>query len=150
MRRMVVAAARMAKVFMNIPINRPKNIFGRSLKTFIRNKIPMTSAFKIIKDRFLYTMAMEAARTIQEGVVTDIREADVGAIIGFGFAPYTGGPLSFIDGMGAAAFVARAKQLAKKYGSHFKPIKLLNEMAKNGETFYERFDPSAASDKEAA
>ncbi len=92
-----------------------------------------------IKDRFLYTIAMEAARTVEEGVVSDIREADVGAILGFGFAPYTGGPLSFIDKVGLAAFEKRAKELAKQYGDHFKPTKLISEMAKKGETFYGRF-----------
>ena len=56
-----------------------------------------------------------------EGVVTDPREADVGSILGFGFAPYTGGALSFIDGMGLKAFVARAKELAAKYGPRFEP-----------------------------
>ena len=46
---------------------------------------------------------------MEEGVVTDPREADVGSILGFGFAPFTGGVLSLIDGMGAKAFVARAR-----------------------------------------
>ena len=56
-----------------------------------------------------------------EGIVTDPREADVGSILGFGFAPYSGGALSFIDGMGLKAFVARAKALAAKYGARFEP-----------------------------
>ena len=51
-----------------------------------------------------------------EGVVTDPREADVGSILGFGYAPYSGGALSFIDFMGPKAFVARARELAAKYG----------------------------------
>lgn len=112
----------------------------------LKNLYPQQDADKIdiqdLKDRFLFTMAIEAARTIEEGVVTDIREADVGAIIGFGFAPYTGGPLSYIDGMGVKKFVERAKQLARQFGPHFKPTKLLVEMSKNNETFYTRFDPA--------
>ena len=92
-----------------------------------------------LKDRYLYTIAMEAARTVEEGVVSDIREADVGAILGFGFAPYTGGPLSFIDEVGLENFRARAEDLEQKYGSHFAPTALINEMAANGETFYNRF-----------
>ena len=47
------------------------------------------------------TQALEAARTVEEGVITDPREADVGSILGFGFAPFTGGALSYIDFMGA-------------------------------------------------
>ena len=89
-----------------------------------------------VRDRFLYTIALEAARCVEEGVVTDIREADVGAILGFGFAPFTGGPISFIDGLGADRFVARAKELAAKYGDHFDPPKLLTDMAASGESFY--------------
>ena len=53
-----------------------------------------------LKQRLLVTQALEAARTVEEGVITDPREADVGSILGFGFAPYTGGTLSYIDGMG--------------------------------------------------
>ena len=101
-----------------------------------------------VKDRYLYSMSMEAARTVAEGVVTDIREADVGAILGFGFAPYTGGPLSFIDMVGVEKYVARARELAAKYGDHFEPIPLLAEMAERGETFYGRF--GAADVKQAA
>ncbi|MFD0917206.1 3-hydroxyacyl-CoA dehydrogenase NAD-binding domain-containing protein [Pseudahrensia aquimaris] len=119
----------------------------------LREKFPQLDADSIdiqdIKDRYLYTIAMEAARTVQEGVVTDIREADVGAILGFGFAPWSGGPLSYIDRIGLEAFQKRARQLAKKYGDHFKPIRLINEMAKNGETFYGRFGGEAEK-KDAA
>ena len=74
-----------------------------------------------LKDRFLYTAALEAARCIEEGIVTDPREADLGSILGFGFAPFTGGVLSLIDGIGAKAFVARAEALAAKHGKRFAP-----------------------------
>ena len=92
-----------------------------------------------LKHRLLVTQALEAARTVEEGVVTDPREADVGSIIGFGFAPYTGGTLSYIDGMGEKAFVALAERLAKKHGPRFRPNALLKDMATKGETFYGRF-----------
>ncbi|MGA3339803.1 MAG: 3-hydroxyacyl-CoA dehydrogenase NAD-binding domain-containing protein [Methylocella sp.] len=92
-----------------------------------------------LKQRFLVTQAVEAARVIEEGVVTDPREADVGSIIGFGFAPFSGGTLSYIDGMGAANFVALCEQLRQKYGDRFAPPKILIDMAKAGETFYGRF-----------
>lgn len=92
-----------------------------------------------LKERFLVTQALEAARTVAEGVVSDPREADVGSILGFGFAPYTGGTLSYIDFMGAAEFLARAERLAAKHGTRFAPPTLLKEMAAKGETFYGRF-----------
>jgi len=91
-----------------------------------------------LKDRFLFTQALEAARTMEENVVTDPREADVGSILGFGFAPFTGGVLSLIDGLGAKAFVARAEQLAAQYGDRFAPSAGLKEMAAKGESFYGR------------
>jgi 3-hydroxyacyl-CoA dehydrogenase / enoyl-CoA hydratase / 3-hydroxybutyryl-CoA epimerase len=73
---------------------------------------------------------------VDEGVVTDPREADVGSILGFGYAPYSGGALSFIDGMGLKAFVAGARELAAKYGPQFATSEKLVRMAERGETFY--------------
>jgi 3-hydroxyacyl-CoA dehydrogenase/enoyl-CoA hydratase/3-hydroxybutyryl-CoA epimerase len=98
-----------------------------------------------LKHRLLVTQALEAARTVEEGVITDPREADVGSILGFGFAPYTGGTLSYIDGMGAKAFVELAERLAKKHGPRFKPNALLKDMAAKEETFYGRFAPAEAA-----
>jgi len=89
-----------------------------------------------LKQRLLVTQALEAARTIHEGVVTDPREADVGSILGFGFAPFTGGVISYIDGMGLPAFVALCERLAKACGPRFAPDPFLRDMAEKGETFY--------------
>jgi 3-hydroxyacyl-CoA dehydrogenase/enoyl-CoA hydratase/3-hydroxybutyryl-CoA epimerase len=98
-----------------------------------------------LKERLLATQALEAARTVEEGVVTDPREADVGSILGFGFAPFTGGTLSYIDGIGTKAFVALAERLAKKHGIRFRPNRLLREMAARGEDFYGRFEAAQAA-----
>ena len=86
--------------------------------------------------------ALETARCFEEGVLTDVREADVGAILGFGYAPFTGGTLSYIDRMGAKTFVARCEALAKRHGERFTPSKLLMDLARCGETFYGRFAPN--------
>jgi 3-hydroxyacyl-CoA dehydrogenase/enoyl-CoA hydratase/3-hydroxybutyryl-CoA epimerase len=104
-----------------------------------KNLDPDTLDVDELKQRFLVVQAVEAARTMAEGVVTDPREADVGSILGFGFAPFTGGTLSYIDGMGAKAFVALCDGLAAKHGPRFEPPPLLREMAARGETFYGRF-----------
>src|SRR3954464_15964217 len=61
---------------------------------------PDTRATEELKQRFLVVQAVEAARTVEDHVITDPREADVGSILGFGFAPFTGGTLSYIDFMG--------------------------------------------------
>jgi 3-hydroxyacyl-CoA dehydrogenase/enoyl-CoA hydratase/3-hydroxybutyryl-CoA epimerase len=99
---------------------------------------------KEYKNRLLYRQALETARCFEEGVITDPRDADIGSILGWGFAPYTGGTVSFMDGIGIANFVAEAERLAKKYGPRFKPNKLMKDRAKNGETFYGRFSGEAA------
>jgi 3-hydroxyacyl-CoA dehydrogenase / enoyl-CoA hydratase / 3-hydroxybutyryl-CoA epimerase len=98
-----------------------------------------------IKDRILYAQAIEAARTMAEGIVEDPREADVGSILGWGFAPYTGGVISFIDTVGTDKFVTRADELAKKYGKPFEVPQLLRDMAAKKETFYARFAPKKAA-----
>lgn len=96
-----------------------------------------------MKQRFLVVQALEAARTVEEGVITDMREADVGSILGFGFAPFTGGAISYIDGMGTTVFTALCKKFTKTYGNRFKPNALLVEMAKTNESFYGRFAKDA-------
>lgn len=98
-----------------------------------------------LKKRFLYRQAVETARCFAEGVLTDVRDADVGSILAWGFAPYTGGPLSLIDSIGLAAFVAECDRLAQAYGKRFSPPDLLRDMAAKGENFYTRFAPKKAA-----
>lgn len=95
-----------------------------------------------LKARFLTIQALEAARCFEEGVITDPRDADVGAILGWGYAPFTGGPISYIDTIGTAAFVKLCDEFAAKFGERFKPNALLREMAAKNETFYTRFAPA--------
>jgi len=92
-----------------------------------------------IKERLLLIQALETARCFEEQVLTDVREADVGAILGFGFAPFTGGPLSYIDTMGVDVFVAKCQAYAKAHGPRYAPPRLLLDMAKRQESFYGRF-----------
>ena len=92
-----------------------------------------------LKMRLLYRQAVEAARCFEEGVIDDPREADVGAILGWGFAPWSGGPVTLIDQKGAKAFVAECDRLAQAYGPRFTVPALLRDMAAKGETFYQRF-----------
>jgi 3-hydroxyacyl-CoA dehydrogenase/enoyl-CoA hydratase/3-hydroxybutyryl-CoA epimerase len=138
-----------SKGFYDYPPKPAKKSLWPELKSFYPQKPADEVDVNVLKQRFLVTIALEAARTVEEGIVTDPREADVGSILGFGFAPYTGGALSYIDGMGAQAFVELAEKLATAYGSHFKPTPLLKDMAAKGETFYGRFDPYAKLGKAA-
>jgi len=98
-----------------------------------------------IKDRLMYAQAIEAARCFDEKIIHDPREADLGSIFGWGFAPFTGGAISFIDTIGAKAFVTRADELLESYGPQFEVPKLLRAMTKSGETFYGKFSRKAAA-----
>jgi 3-hydroxyacyl-CoA dehydrogenase/enoyl-CoA hydratase/3-hydroxybutyryl-CoA epimerase len=133
-----------AKGFYDYPPKPAKKSLWPGLKNLYPQKKPDDVDMDVLKSRFLVTIALEAARTVEEGIVTDPREADVGSILGFGFAPYTGGALSYIDGMGVKTFVELADKLRQTYGPRFTPTPLLLDMAAKGETFYGRFDPYAA------
>jgi 3-hydroxyacyl-CoA dehydrogenase/enoyl-CoA hydratase/3-hydroxybutyryl-CoA epimerase len=131
------------KGFYDYPPKPAKKSLWTGLKDLYPQKKAEDVDFAELKQRLLVTIALEAARTVEEGIVTDPREADVGSILGFGFAPYTGGTLSYIDGMGVKTFVALCETLAAKYGDHFAPTPLLKDMEAKGDTFYKRFDPYA-------
>ena len=91
-----------------------------------------------VRKRILYVQAIDSVRCMEEGVVTHPADADIGSIFGWGFPPYTGGTISFIETEGLASFVAEADRLAGAYGERFAVPDSLREMAKNGETFYGR------------
>ena len=133
------------KGFYDYPEAGPKRLWPGLADITGRRLAPEDVDMEELKQRILVTQALEAARTYEEGVVTDPREADVGSIIGFGFAPWSGGTLSYIDNMGASAFVKLAEKLAKKHGDRFKPNRQLKRMAKTGESYY-----GAAGAKSAA
>lgn len=139
-----------AKGFYDYPPKPAKKKLWPGLKGLYPQLDPDKVDYEELKQRLLVTIALEAARVMEEGIVTDPREADVGSILAFGFAPYTGGALSYIDGIGAKAFVKIAKGLQKKYGAQFKAPKLLLDMADKGETFYQRFDPYAKGEVKKA
>jgi 3-hydroxyacyl-CoA dehydrogenase/enoyl-CoA hydratase/3-hydroxybutyryl-CoA epimerase len=101
--------------------------------------------------RFLVRQAIEVARCFEEGVITDARDADIGSILAWGFAPYTGGCASYMDLIwGIKPFVEEADRLADKYGDRFRPNDLLRDMAAKGEGFYDRFPPGGEKAKAAA
>lgn len=129
------------KGFYDYPDKPKKKHLWAGLKDLYPQLDPDSVDVQEIKNRFHATIALEAARCVEEKVVVDVREADIGSILGFGFAPFTGGAISYIDGMGTTAFVAMCKKLQKKYGKQFKPNKLLLDMAKQDEKFYDRFNP---------
>ncbi|MBE2277625.1 MAG: enoyl-CoA hydratase/isomerase family protein [Rhodobacteraceae bacterium] len=98
-----------------------------------------------VQHRLLFAQVLEAVRALEEGVLTDIREGDVGAILGWGFAPWSGGPFSWLDIIGAARAVEICRGLTAQFGHRFEAPELLREMAEKGETFYARFGSQKAA-----
>jgi len=96
-----------------------------------------------VRKRILYVQAIDSVRCLDEGVVTHPADADIGSIFGWGFPPYTGGTISYIETVGLEAFVAEADRLAAAYGDRFAVPDSLREMAGNGQTFYGRAESDA-------
>jgi len=90
-----------------------------------------------LRKRILYIQAIETVRCMEEGVVTHPADADIGSIFGWGFPPYTGGTISYIETEGLGNFVEEADRLAESYGERFAVPQSLRSMAHNGETFYQ-------------
>jgi 3-hydroxyacyl-CoA dehydrogenase/enoyl-CoA hydratase/3-hydroxybutyryl-CoA epimerase len=93
-------------------------------------------------DRMMFAQANEAARCLEEGVLRSVADANIGSIFGWGFAPFHGGALQFIDAMGAAVFVGRARELAARFGPRFEPADIIVQQALQGGRFGDRGQPS--------
>ncbi|HSE51253.1 MAG TPA: fatty acid oxidation complex subunit alpha FadJ [Gemmatimonadales bacterium] len=98
---------------------------------------PLASVDKAeIERRLVYIMLNEAALAAAEGVVRSARDADIGAIFGIGYPPFRGGPLRYMDTLGAAEVVRTLEGLALAHGPRFAPAPVLREIARTGETFH--------------
>ncbi|MEL6111544.1 MAG: 3-hydroxyacyl-CoA dehydrogenase NAD-binding domain-containing protein [Pseudomonadota bacterium] len=89
-----------------------------------------------VEERLMYAQLIPAAQCYAEGIVFDPQSADLGAIFGWGFAPWTGGPMSHIDTIGLETFVRKAESLAQQYGERFNPPQMFRDMAAKEETLY--------------
>ncbi|WP_226779406.1 3-hydroxyacyl-CoA dehydrogenase NAD-binding domain-containing protein [Oceaniglobus trochenteri] len=98
-----------------------------------------------VQHRLMFAQVLEAVRALEDGVLTDIREGDVGAILGWGFAPWSGGPFSWLDILGAARAVEICDRLSESHGERFATPEMLREMAAKGETFYGRAEAQRAA-----
>ncbi len=97
-----------------------------------------------VQQRLLMAQVLEAVRALEEGVLTDIREGDVGAILGWGFAPWSGGPFGWLDILGAAKAVEVCERLTTEFGARFTAPRLLRDMAAKGTSFYPQPGAKAA------
>ena len=88
-----------------------------------------------IEDRLSLSFINEAALCLQDGILRSARDGDIGAIFGFGFPPFTGGPFMLVDRLGAAEVVTRMERLAATHGDRFQPAQILRDHAESGERF---------------
>ncbi|KIC14429.1 3-hydroxyacyl-CoA dehydrogenase NAD-binding domain-containing protein [Leisingera sp. ANG-DT] len=98
-----------------------------------------------VQERLMFAQVLEAVRALEEGVLMDIREGDVGAILAWGFAPWSGGPLSWLDILGTPYAAERCDSLTEQFGERFACPELLREMAEKGQSFYTRFAPETSA-----
>ncbi len=92
-----------------------------------------------VQRRLLLAQVLEAVRAFEENVLCDIREGDVGAILGWGFPAWSGGPFSWLDMVGADRIIQQSKTLEQQRGERFACPELLREMSQSKKTFYSQF-----------
>ena len=120
--------------FYDYPEGAPKHLWA-GLKEMYPEAAEQPSADEV-KKRLLYRQAIEAVRCYEEGVVRTKLDADLGSILAWGFPPYTGGALSFVDFVGIQTFVNTLNELADAHGERFRPTQKLREMAAANEGFF--------------
>ena len=119
--------------------------YSNGKSTSVSSKLP-TSSIKTsyihqdftdeeIVDRLILIMVNEAVRCLQEEVVNSPKDVDFGMIMGTGWAPFRGGPISYLDNLGALKVVQKLNELAKK-NKYFTPCDMLIEYAEKNKKFY--------------
>jgi 3-hydroxyacyl-CoA dehydrogenase/enoyl-CoA hydratase/3-hydroxybutyryl-CoA epimerase len=115
---------------------------------------PSQLSLRDLQERMLFIESIESVKCLDEGVIETSADANIGSILGIGFPGWTGGVLQYIDGyedpsdpsnVGPAAFVARARELAERYGERFEPPASLVELAERGERYSERTEVLAGA-----
>jgi 3-hydroxyacyl-CoA dehydrogenase/enoyl-CoA hydratase/3-hydroxybutyryl-CoA epimerase len=114
---------------------------------------PSSLSLRDLEERMLFIEAIEAVKCLDEGVIESVADANIGSIMGIGFPGWTGGVLQYINGYqpahhpqptGLVGFVARARELAERYGERFEPPASLVERAERGEVFSDEQELVAA------
>lgn len=119
--------------FYDYPAGQPKHLWSGLNEVFplAAQQLPQ----KDLIERLMFVQANEAAKCFEENVVLTVADANIGSIFGWGFAPFQGGALQYINAYGVDNFVRRAKELAERYGAYFAPAEILVRMAREGKRF---------------
>ncbi len=119
--------------FYSYPEGEKKQLWSELPKRFplAKKQLPQTE----MVDRLMFVQALETVRCLEDGVLTSVADANVGSIFGWGFAPFKGGTLQFINDYGLQPFASRCWELSDTYGERFEPPKTVLEMAASGQCF---------------
>jgi 3-hydroxyacyl-CoA dehydrogenase/enoyl-CoA hydratase/3-hydroxybutyryl-CoA epimerase len=113
-----------------------KKTVDESVYTLLGLKPNERKVTQVQVERCVYMMLNEAARCLDEGIVRNARDGDIGAIFGIGFPPFLGGPYQYIDKIGAANLVAKLNQWQTEFGERFAPCDALVKMAEKNDCYY--------------
>ena len=119
--------------FYDYPAGHAKHFWPELRSAFARAETQMPQ--QEVQDRLLFSMALEAVRIFEEGVLIAVRDGNIGSVLGIGFPRWTGGVFQFLNWYGLAKAVRRAEWLAERHGARFAPPELLRDMARRGELF---------------
>ncbi|MFY0702153.1 MAG: enoyl-CoA hydratase/isomerase family protein [Bermanella sp.] len=119
--------------FYDYPEKGKKKLWAGLTEHFVKPEVSIS--LEDAKERILFRQAIETLRCFEEGVLTSVRDANIGSIFGIGFAPWTGGAIQYVNQYGVREFYQRAKQLTEQYGERFEPPAILVEHAEKGELF---------------
>ena len=119
--------------FYDYPEKGKKKLWTGLTEHFVKPEVSIS--LEDAKERILFRQAIETLRCFEEGVLTSVRDANIGSIFGIGFAPWTGGAIQYVNQYGVREFYQRAKQLTEQYGERFEPPAILVEHAEKGELF---------------
>lgn len=122
------------KGFYDYPPDGKKRLWAGLAEIFPPRREPL--ALEETVERLLLIQSVETARCMEEGVVRRAQDADVGAVLGWGYPALRGGPIGWIHTLGIPEFVTACERLAEHAGPRFVPPELLKRMEKKGEAFY--------------
>ena len=124
------------KGFYQYNTNSKKKLVDESVYTLLGLQVSNTKVTEAQVERCVYMMLNEAARCLDEAIVRNARDGDIGAIFGIGFPPFLGGPFQYMDKIGAVTMVSKLNQWQAEFGERFAPCDALIKMAEQGERFY--------------
>lgn len=125
------------KGFYDYTDGRPSTLWPELRGTFAGGDGVESASFEDLQERLLFVQAIEAVKCFDEGIVSAVADANVGAILGIGYPAWTGGPLQYINSYegGVAGFVSRCASLSAAYGGRFQPPHSLVERVRQGVRF---------------